>query len=114
LEGAKQLSANSPPPHLHEPQFASGSFSVQGADQPEAPNRKGESVMKSKKTLVLAASIFALTLSAFPHHAAASSTTAPTSSDTSAIRKAGGSNLIYLQYVQVELLTGILSSALLP
>jgi hypothetical protein len=33
--------------------------------------------MKSKETLVLAASIFALTLSAFPHHAAASSTTAP-------------------------------------
>jgi hypothetical protein len=30
--------------------------------------------MKSKRTLALAASILALTLSAFPHHAAATST----------------------------------------
>jgi len=69
--------------------------------------------MKCKKTLVLAASIFVLTLSAFPHRAAASSTTAPTSSDTSVIRKAGGSNLIYLQYVQLNLAANVLLSALL-
>jgi Cu/Ag efflux protein CusF len=50
--------------------------------------------MKSQKTLVLAASIFAITLSAFPHHAAASSAIAPPSTSSEAIRKAGGSNLI--------------------
>ncbi len=36
--------------------------------------------MKSKKTLVLAASILTLTLSAFPHHAAASTGSAPPAS----------------------------------
>jgi hypothetical protein len=48
-----------------------------GRKQNEAPNRKGESLMKSQKTLVLAASIFALALSAFPHDAAASTGTTP-------------------------------------
>jgi hypothetical protein len=112
LEGGKQLIRNSSPPHLHESQYTSESFSVEGADQSEAPNRKGESVMKSKKTLVLAASIFALTLSAFPHHAAASATTAPTPSDTVLIRKAGGSKLIYLQSIQVAQVANILASLL--
>jgi hypothetical protein len=45
--------------------------------QLKAPRRKGETPMKSKKTLVLAASILALTLSAFPHDAAADSGTTP-------------------------------------
>jgi hypothetical protein len=62
--------------------------------------------MKKKVTLALASSILTLTLSAFPHHAAASPTTAPPA-DSEALRKAGGSNLIYLPYLQ-------LLSALLP
>lgn len=40
-------------------------------EQVEAPNPKGESLMKSQKTLVLAASILMLTLGAFPHRASA-------------------------------------------
>jgi hypothetical protein len=67
--------------------------------------------MKSQKTLVLAASIFALALSAFPHHAAADSTTAPPPSDSQSIRKAGGSPL---KSLAVELAGDILLSALLP
>jgi hypothetical protein len=43
----------------------------------EAPNRKGESLMKKKMTLALASSILTFTLSAFPHHAAASSSAPP-------------------------------------
>ena len=67
--------------------------------------------MKSKRTLALAASILALTLSAFPHQAAASSTTAPSSSSSQMLRKAGGGPLIYMQ---VELAVNILLLALLP
>lgn len=67
--------------------------------------------MKSKKTLVLAASILALTLSAFPHDAAAGTTTAPPQASSDMTRKAGGSNLIYLQVV---LAAGTLISTLLP
>jgi hypothetical protein len=67
--------------------------------------------MKSKLTLGLATAMFTLTLSAFPPHAAASSTIAPPSTSSEAIRKAGGSNLIY---VQVVLAAGNLLSALLP
>jgi len=43
--------------------------------------------MKNQRTLILAASIFALALSAFPHHAAADSTTAPPPPSTTAIQK---------------------------
>lgn len=66
--------------------------------------------MKSKRTFIIAAFAAALALSAFPHHAAADSTTAPTP-DSGAIRKAGGTNLIYIQYVLVG---DILVSVLLP
>jgi hypothetical protein len=70
--------------------------------------------MKSKKTLILAASILTLTLSAFPRHATATSTTTPSSSGSQAIRKAGGSNLPYVRYLHVELAADILLSSLLP
>jgi hypothetical protein len=83
---------------------------IQRREPVKAPNRKGELPMKSKKTLVLAASILALTLSTFSHDAAASSTDTPPS-DSQALRKAGGSNLIYLQ---IALAAGTLISALLP
>ena len=66
--------------------------------------------MKSNKTLVLAASILALTLSAFPHVAAASiGTTAQAGSDM--LRKGGDSRIPYLQVI---LAAGNLLSALLP
>jgi hypothetical protein len=66
--------------------------------------------MKSKKTLVLAASILALTLSAFPHDAAASTGTTPQAgSDTT--RKAGGTSCPYLQII---LAAGNLISLLVP
>jgi hypothetical protein len=66
--------------------------------------------MKSKKTLVLPASFLALTLSAFPHVAAASEgTTVQAGSDM--FRKAGGTNCPYLQVI---LAAGNLLSALLP
>ena len=66
--------------------------------------------MKSKKTLVLAASILAITLSAFPHDAVASAgTTSQASSD--ATRKAGGSSLIYIQLIVVA---GNLISFMVP
>jgi hypothetical protein len=53
--------------------------------------------MKSNKTLVLAASILALTLSAFPHVASADTgTTQQASSDR---RKGGGTALVYLQFI---------------
>jgi FlaG/FlaF family flagellin (archaellin) len=54
--------------------------------------------MKSTKTLVLAASILALTLSAFPQVASAdTATTQQASSDV--MRKGGGSKLIYVQFI---------------
>jgi hypothetical protein len=56
--------------------------------------------MKGNKTLVLAASILALTLAAFPHEAAADTgTTEQASSDLT--RKAGGSKLLYVQVIVV-------------
>jgi len=65
--------------------------------------------MKSTKTLVLAASILALTLTAFPHVAAAGTSTTPqVSSD---LRKAGGTALVY---IQLALATGTLFSLLVP
>jgi hypothetical protein len=66
--------------------------------------------MKSKRNLVFAASFLALTLSAFPHVAAASiCTTSQAGSDM--LRKAGGTNCPYLQVI---LAAGNLLSALLP
>jgi hypothetical protein len=65
--------------------------------------------MNSQKILVLAASILALTLTAFPHVAAAGTGTAP-QAVSEIVRKAGGSNLIYVQVLVV----GTLLSALLP
>jgi hypothetical protein len=111
LKVEEKLIRNSSPPHLHTAQYASGSFSVAGADQPKTPNRKGESLMKSKKTLALATSILTLTISAFPHHAAAGTTTAPPTAGSQLLRKAGGTNLKYLQIV---LAADTLLSALLP
>lgn len=67
--------------------------------------------MKSKMTLALAASILTLTLSAFPDLAAATTTTNAAPSDSPALRKAGGSQLIYLQVI---LATGNLLSVPLP
>jgi hypothetical protein len=55
--------------------------------------------MKNKKTLVLAASIRALTLTAFPHVAAAGTGAAP-QAVSEIVRKAGGSNLIYVQVIR--------------
>jgi hypothetical protein len=66
--------------------------------------------MKSKKAPVLAALILALTLSAFPHHAAASTGTTPQAS-SDMIRRAGGTSCPYLQ---VLLAGGMLISVLLP
>lgn len=63
--------------------------------------------MKKTMTLALAASIFALTLSAFPHHAAASTTSV--SQADSEIRRAGGGPVVYLT---VGLAAEILSSVL--
>lgn len=64
--------------------------------------------MKSKRTFIIAVFVAALALSAFPHHAAADSTTAPPS-NSDAIRKAGGSNLIYLTYaVTADILLAVL------
>lgn len=65
--------------------------------------------MKKTMTLALAASIFALTLSAFPHHAAASTTSTPPPSDSPLLRKAGGEPV---KYMAVELAVEILSSVL--
>ena len=67
--------------------------------------------MKCKKTLVLAASIFALTLSAFPHHAAASSNTTPPNSGSQLVRMPGKNPCPYMQVVPA---VSILLSALLP
>jgi hypothetical protein len=55
--------------------------------------------MKSKRVLVLAASILALTLTAFPHVAAAGTGAAPLQASSDMTRKAGGSNLLYIQVI---------------
>jgi hypothetical protein len=65
--------------------------------------------MKSTKTLVLAASILVLTLSALPHVAAASTGSAP-QADPDMTRKSGGSAL---KYVEAILAGGTLILALL-
>ena len=65
--------------------------------------------MKKNMTLAFAALILTLTLSAFPHYAAASSTTS--SQGDSDYCRAGGSQV---PYMAVELAAEILSSALLP
>jgi hypothetical protein len=66
--------------------------------------------MKKNMTLGLAASILTLTLSVFPHHAAASTTAAaPTVPEVS--KPTGGKPGPYLS---VELAADILLSALLP
>ena len=66
--------------------------------------------MKSKKTLVLAASILALTLSAFPHAASADTGTTQQAS-SGMMRKGGDGKLIYIQFIVAA---GNLLSALLP
>ncbi|HSZ17278.1 MAG TPA: hypothetical protein VK764_09270 [Terracidiphilus sp.] len=68
--------------------------------------------MKSNLTLALAASILTLTLSAFPHHASADSTTAAVSGATSDLLRASGGQPV--KYMAVELGADILLSALLP
>jgi hypothetical protein len=69
--------------------------------------------MKSKKTLVLAGLILALTLSAFPHDAAAGATTAPPQASSDITRKGGDSKVKYMETV-VVLAADILLSAVLP
>lgn len=68
--------------------------------------------MKSNKTLVLAASILTLTLSAFPHLAAASSAIALPPSGTEVYRAPGGKPVIYL-YVPLILAAETLFGAVL-
>ena len=66
--------------------------------------------MKSKKTLVLAASILALTLSAFPHDAVAGTTIIPQQAGSD-LRPGGDSPV---KYLAVILAAGNLISLLLP
>ena len=67
--------------------------------------------MKSKKTLVLAGSILALTLWAFPHDAVAGTTTTPQQAGTDMSRASGDSKL---KYMAVILAAGNLISLLVP
>jgi hypothetical protein len=66
--------------------------------------------MKNIKTFVLAASMLTLTLSAFPHRAAASSTTIPPP-DIELARPTGKAPMVYMRVI---LAAGDLMSALLP
>ena len=66
--------------------------------------------MKSKRTLVLAGSILALTLSAFPHDAVAGTTTAAPHADPDLVRKGGGKGV---KYMTVILAAGNLFSLLM-
>jgi hypothetical protein len=67
--------------------------------------------MKSKKTLVLTASILALTLSTFPHVAAADTTTAPPPASSDLTRPTGKAPMVYMRAI---LAVGDLISVLLP
>jgi hypothetical protein len=55
--------------------------------------------MKCTKTLVLAASILALTLSAFPHIALAGTTTAALHADPDLTRQGGGKGVKYMAVI---------------
>jgi hypothetical protein len=66
------------------PLFAAHRALISGGDY-RAPST-GENVMKSHRAFALATSLFAITLAVMPMNASALT------------RKAGGSNLIYLQY----------------
>ena len=55
--------------------------------------------MKSTKTLVLAASILALTLSTFPHIALAGTTTAALHADPDLTRQGGGKGVKYMAVI---------------
>ncbi len=67
--------------------------------------------MKKKMSFALAASILTLTLSAFPHQAAASTSTAPTTSVSDLTRASGDSKV---KYMAIILTAGSLLSMLLP
>ncbi len=67
--------------------------------------------MKSKRTLILAASFLALTISALPHVAVAGTTTAPQQAGTDMSRASGDSKL---KYMAVILAAGNLISLLVP
>jgi len=67
--------------------------------------------MKGRNILVLAALTLALTLSAFPVHAAASTTSAAAPSDSQLVRASGAKPV---EYAAVELSVAILESVLLP
>ena len=67
--------------------------------------------MKSERTLVLAASIVALTLSVFPHDAAAATTTAALHADPGLTRRGGGKGV---KYMAVMLAAGNLIRLLAP
>jgi len=67
--------------------------------------------VKSERTLVLAASIVALTLSVFPHDAAAATTTAALHADPGLTRRGGGKGV---KYMAVMLAAGNLIRLLAP
>ncbi len=67
--------------------------------------------MKSNKTLVLAASILALMLSAFPQDALAGTTTAARRADPGLTRRGGGKGV---RYMAVMLAAGNLIRLLAP
>jgi hypothetical protein len=68
-------------------------------------------LMKSKMTLGLAVAMFALTVSALPRPAAASSITSVPGATSELVRKAGGDKL---KYMEVGLAIDTLLSVLLP
>ena len=67
--------------------------------------------MKKKMTLALASSILTLTLSAFPHRAAASTASAAPPPDSQLTRASGDKPV---KYMELGLVADILSSVLLP
>jgi len=67
--------------------------------------------MKSTKTLAIAASIVALTLSVFPHDALAGTTTAAPHADPGLTRRGGGKGV---KYMAVMLAAGNLIRLLAP
>lgn len=81
-----------------------------GRERDEAPDKKGEILMKKKMTLALAALIFSITLTAFPHVAAADTGTTPQAS-SEMTRPTGKSPMVYMRVI---LAVGNLLSALLP
>jgi hypothetical protein len=83
-----------------------------GIPQMRRPSQTEEIDMKRTMTFAIATAVFALTLSALPRPAAASSTTSAAPGPTSElVRKAGGDKL---KYMEVGLAVDTLLSVLLP